>query len=671
MFVLKNINKTFTSSSSKQVVLSSINLSFPIKGLVFIKGESGSGKSTLLNILGLLLKPTSGTMLFNGKDVSRMSNKEKENIRLNQIGYVFQHFNLIDELSVLDNLLLFENNKEKAERLLSSLGIKELENKKVSKLSGGEKQRVGIARALMKDPLVLLCDEPTGALDEENSKNVRDILLELSKSILIIVTSHEKTLFNGARYFVEIEKGNIKDSNLIEDKVKPIRLNKRGYKGNLRPFRRLIRKKNRAKSIICLICFIFMEVVFSCGLGFQKGASKIESLIMDTSFDSLFLSVSKKEKVSSSSSLNLVKQSKPSKNDISFLLDKADAYASLSFALPYSESFYLEEEKQVPANFVPYLPSDLLTFSSFNLENFSLTKNMLVFVNDSFSFFYKDINPGDELVVKRKMMFEYEQGNDEIDIEFRFKIASIIKEFSFLNSPRVYFPYDEVASLLDSFFLPNYSNIQGRDVSVLDFIINSSPSSSYSGQESILHCKSKEDALKMFDLIRQFEKEDAPYSFSSRVYTTKNSYSNLSSLICLCLRLFAIFEFALCFILLLLDCFYCYLRNKKHNAILLCLGINKPRIISLFSINSILVFLSSIVLFAPLSLFAFGIINKFLAPRLGFDFLIINPLLNFNRIPFFIPILFLVFAISIYSLSFLLLYFLLSKIDIAKELKDE
>lgn len=222
MFVLKNINKIFTSSSSKQIALSSINLSFPSKGLVFIKGESGSGKSTLLNILGLLLKPTSGTMLFNGKDVSRMSSKEKENIRLNQIGCVFQHFNLIDELSVLDNLLLFENNKEKAGRLLLSLGIKELENKEVSKLSGGEKQRVGIARALMKDPLVLLCDEPTGALDEENSKNVRDILLELSKSILIIVTSHEKTLFNGARYFVEIEKGNIKDSNLIEDKVKPI-----------------------------------------------------------------------------------------------------------------------------------------------------------------------------------------------------------------------------------------------------------------------------------------------------------------------------------------------------------------------------------------------------------------------------------------------------------------
>ena len=184
MFVLKNINKTFTSSSSKQVALSSINLSFPIKGLVFIKGESGSGKSTLLNILGLLLKPTSGTMLFNGKDVSRMSNKEKENIRLNQIGYVFQHFNLIDELSVLDNLLLFENNKEKAERLLSSLGIKELENKEVSKLSGGEKQRVGIARALMKDPLVLLCDEPTGALDEDNSKKVRDILLELSTYLI-------------------------------------------------------------------------------------------------------------------------------------------------------------------------------------------------------------------------------------------------------------------------------------------------------------------------------------------------------------------------------------------------------------------------------------------------------------------------------------------------------
>ena len=384
MFVLKNINKTFTSSSSKQVALSSINLSFPIKGLVFIKGESGSGKSTLLNILGLLLKPTSGTMLFNGKDVSRMSNKEKENIRLNQIGYVFQHFNLIDELSVLDNLLLFENNKEKAERLLSSLGIKELENKEVSKLSGGEKQRVGIARALMKDPLVLLCDEPTGALDEDNSKKVRDILLELSKNILVIVTSHEKTLFNDAHYFVEIEKGNIKESNLNEGNVKPIRLSKRGYKGNLRPFRRLIRKKNRAKSIICLICFIFMEVIFSCGLGFQKGASKIESSIMDTSFDSLFLSVSKKEKVSSSSSLNLIKQSKPSKNDISFLLDKADAYASLSFVLPYNESFYIGEEKQTPVNFVPYLPSDLLTFSSFNLENFSLTKNMLVFVNDSF-----------------------------------------------------------------------------------------------------------------------------------------------------------------------------------------------------------------------------------------------------------------------------------------------
>lgn len=671
MYLLKKISESFGSGPNKETALSSISLSFPSKGLVFIKGESGSGKSTLLNILGFLLTPSIGKLYFNGKDVSKLSSKEKENIRLNQIGFVFQHFNLIEDLTVLENLLLFENDKEKAAEVISKLGIKNFANKSVSKLSGGEKQRVGIARALMKNPLVLLCDEPTGALDEENSLRVRSILESLSKDILVVAVSHEKYLFNNANYYLELERGHIKETNLPLTSLISKTFKKRRFKGNLNPFRKLLSKKNKVKSMICFFSFCLMEAVFSCSLGFQKGARQINDSIMESSFDSLFLKVSKKEKVSTSSSLNLVKESKPNRSDLSFLGEKADLYSSFSFALPYSESFYINDTKQTPANFSPYFPTDLLTFDKYNLSDFLLTKNMMVFVNDSFLSFYKDVKVGDTIKIKRNLIFEFESGKDEIDLILNFNVASSLKEFSFLNSPRVYFPYDEVASLLDSVILPNYSLLREKDISILDFIINSSSESIYSGRESLLHCRSLEDAKNVFGIINEFSKEDAPLSFSSRVYLTKDSYSSLSSLICLCLELFSVFELVLCVVLLLLDCFYCYLRNKKYCAIFLCFGLGKARVISLFSFNSLLVFLFSLFAFVPLSFLSFKTINTFLAPKLGFESIIANPIFSFNGIPFFIPSIFIMVSILIYLFIFLLLYLLLSKVDIAKELKDE
>lgn len=671
MYLLKKISKSFGSGSNKETALSSISLVFPSKGLVFIKGESGSGKSTLLNILGFLLTPNYGKLFFNGKDVSKLSSKEKENIRLNQIGFVFQHFNLIEELTVSENLLLFENDKERALKVLSKLGIKDFANKSVSKLSGGEKQRVGIARALMKSPLVLLCDEPTGALDEENSLKVKSILESLSKDILVIAVSHEKRLFNNANYYLELERGHVKETNLPLTNSLPKTFKKRKFKGNLNPFRKLLSKKNKVKSMICFFSFCLMEVVFSCGLGFKKGAEQINDSIMENSFDSLFLTVSKKEKVSASSSLNLVRESKPSKSDLSFLGKRVDVYSSFSFALPYSESFYINDAKQTPTGFSPYFPTDLLTFDKYNLSDFILTKNMMVFVNDSFLSFYKDVRVGDTIKIKRNLTFEFENGKDEIDLVMNFNIASSLKEFSFLNSPRVYFPYDEVAGLLDGVILPNYSLLREKNMSILDFIINSSSESIYSGRESLLHCRSLEDAGSVFGIINEFSKEDTPLSFSSRVYLTKDSYSSLSSLICLCLELFSIFELALCIVLLLLDCFYCYLRNKKYCAIFLCFGLGKARVISLFSFNSFLIFLFSLLAFMPLSLLSFKAINTFLAPNLGFESIIANSLFSFNGIPFFIPLIFAMASIFIYLFTFLLLYLLLSKVDIAKELKDE
>lgn len=200
MLKLINVCKSFKYGKEKVVVLNKINLDFKKNELVFILGKSGSGKSTLLNIIGGLLEVDSGSVILDDKDISKFSNSLLCSYRNNMIGYVYQNYHLIEYMSVIDNIKLGMtvkgNNSNKIEDILKKLGIYSKRKIKVNKLSGGEKQRVAIARAIINNPDIILCDEPTGALDSFNSIKIMDILKELSRDKLVIVVSHDNVLAN-------------------------------------------------------------------------------------------------------------------------------------------------------------------------------------------------------------------------------------------------------------------------------------------------------------------------------------------------------------------------------------------------------------------------------------------------------------------------------------------
>ena len=241
MLKLKNVCKYYNVGKSKKIILDNITLDFKDRELVFILGASGSGKSTLLNIIGGNLSCDSGEMWLDGECITNYSDKELDNYRSSIIGNIFQDYNLIDYMNVIDNIMLGYNyglTKKEIDVLLKQLGIYSKKNVIVNKLSGGEKQRVAIARALVNNPDIILADEPTGALDSQNGLEVMEILKKISNNKLVIVVSHDNNLAN--KYATRII--NIKDGKCNYDEIK----------GNSFIVSNFIKKKNNIKTILKL-----------------------------------------------------------------------------------------------------------------------------------------------------------------------------------------------------------------------------------------------------------------------------------------------------------------------------------------------------------------------------------------------------------------------------------
>lgn len=219
---LKNINKDYGTGISKVQVLSDVSFKAHSGELSLVLGPSGSGKSTFLTIAGGLQRPTSGQVLIDGQDISRFSEKQRDEIRLNQIGFVLQSYNLLSYLSVADQFALVDRvhkgnlNPDRLEKLLQELGIDQLVNKFPDELSGGQNQRVAIARALYTDPAIILADEPTAALDSERVKVVGRLMKEMAKQYdkAVVVVTHDLRLKDFADRIYQIMDGKMTEQPL-------------------------------------------------------------------------------------------------------------------------------------------------------------------------------------------------------------------------------------------------------------------------------------------------------------------------------------------------------------------------------------------------------------------------------------------------------------------------
>ena len=216
---IKDITKVYKSGEEDTIALGGVDLTVKKGEFVAIMGPSGSGKSTLMHIIGLLDRPTAGEYKLDGKDVSKIGKKQQAKIRNQEIGFVFQQFNLLTRTSALENVLLptiygkVPNAEKKAKKLLEKVGLGDRIKNKTNQLSGGQIQRVAIARALIMDPAIILADEPTGNLDSKRSDEVMKLLQEINKGgATIVLITHEPDVAKYAERVITLRDGKIVSS---------------------------------------------------------------------------------------------------------------------------------------------------------------------------------------------------------------------------------------------------------------------------------------------------------------------------------------------------------------------------------------------------------------------------------------------------------------------------
>ncbi|EKF86731.1 ABC transporter ATP-binding protein [Methanobacterium formicicum] len=207
----KDVWKTYHMGDSDVNALAGLNLTLEEGSFTAVMGPSGSGKSTFLHVAGILDTPSKGLFRINGRQTSELSVKEQAILRRNEIGFIFQRFNLLSQLSALENVTLpmINEDSEKAKMILDKMGLHDKYHKFPNQLSGGEQQRVAIARALINDPSIILADEPTGELDTANANSIMQVLQDLNRNdgVSIVIVTHNQASADFADEIIHMQDG--------------------------------------------------------------------------------------------------------------------------------------------------------------------------------------------------------------------------------------------------------------------------------------------------------------------------------------------------------------------------------------------------------------------------------------------------------------------------------
>lgn len=654
---LKKVSKKYLIEKDKTFfALKDVSLTFPGTGLVSIVGKSGCGKSTLLNIISGLDKPSSGIVYFNNESISGWKKESLEDFHNYQIGIVFQQYHLLSEETALYNVMLpmivMGKTNKRAEidaiYILNKLGItKDLYEKQSSFLSGGEKERVAIARALINAPKVLLCDEPTGALDSNNSVVVMNILKKISTRRLVIIVSHNKELVS--RYsdrIISLKDGQIISDEIINTSDKKIPIvkekNKRNNKSWIFHFMKSNFKNRKKRNLFVSLALVIGLTFFFLSFGLKNGYQKSLNESIKKQFDFHVCEI-KKEVVNDipGSKIKLVQNLRPTKEDIQELEKRYPNSVfelNVSYLVPnilnihyngliikdllynpiYSfSSDYIDKtlliNGQIPLK--DNLNEVVINTTAYNLIKKKTNKeplNMVLSIENSIDTIFKK-NQDDSII-------------DTFTYQKKIKIIGIIKEMKFLSSPIIYYSYSLLINYLNNSSLQNLSNYKGENISWyerLSDVLNNDLMSSYSYYMFV--------KLNNVEKIITYQQEiSAPLMLTNTSLEKGVTLINLVNALSVGLYVFTIIGLIGTFLILGITAFASYLEDSKKRAILSSFGARKSSVETIYLFENLSISYSSLLISLTLSVLFSKIINLIISKSISINNIIDIPLLIYK-----------------------------------------
>lgn len=668
MLEVKNISKSFALSENRDYcVLNKISFTLPDRGLFFLFGKSGSGKSTLLNILCGLIKPDEGEVLIDGTNIFKLKKSEFEKMLKDNIGIVFQKYNLIDDLTMKENLDIAASIKgnvddDYVDELIDRYKLEGKLNQNVNTLSGGEKQRVSVIRALINDPKILLLDEPTGALDEENSLLLYRDLYEISNRCLVIMVTHNVNLLHEkCDGYIELRNGRIDLLEFNEDNKRKFDAveKRKGKRKNDNKFISMITKKNIFKNIklnmINLASSLFTMLFIILSFFFNEGIKNNKEKIFDTYIDKDTFEVSKTIKESiKDSPLSLVKSERPNNDEIEQLIINKDIVSS------YDYSYFFNCEKILEIDGIKIKDFYLKPFYDISLKENEIVANQTFFDKYLTNNLAKNSEHSSALFIKKDIYSKtnntYEIIKDTCSVEINFSLKYVKKEFFYLNQPTIFYNPFYVEKILKSTHATNLSQKEEKDISYYDLVERSGGNEEITNYKILLFSLNEKERNYLLTL------KNGLLEITNNSFIIIDSFSTLAKTVFLGLDFFVIITLLTSLFVSSFLAYFSSIRNEKESAILATLGARESQIKKIY-INEQLffAFIGSLMGVLTSILFSKGI-NEILKGYFLYDVINIDWKIVFLFVVFFVVFSFI--CISIPTIK-------IKKNNLYEELKEE
>ncbi len=696
LFELNKVSRFYLIDKKQKYVLKDVTLSLPSHGLVTILGKSGSGKSTLLNLLGKIDAPSEGTIYFNNEDINKYKEKKISAYHSQCVSFIFQHYHLLDKQTALYNVMLpslisgksYQTAKEEAIILMNEFGLSEgLFNKRCIDLSGGERERIAILRSFINKPLVLLADEPTGALDKTNAVLVMESLKKISESSLVVLVTHNNKLAKQySDRILHMQDGKIVKDERINDIYNPkekvtIKKNRTNHNwlNQIVNSNFIKRFKRNIFSISALTIGLVSSLLI---IGFSNGKEQSILKSMQKQFDYGSASINKENKIRNPNSpITLIQTIRPSQEEIQELTNEYEdfhiCYSYDALLTPFPEISFNDS---VIEDFT-YQPIYSFTDQSTNhdllikgkLPSFDTLNQVVINTKayDELNRMFKFDCLNSYIRIKDEHSYSYYTNNietpyitDYFTYDRLVQIVGVVDEITFLNMPKIYYSYKALDSYLDEIYLNNLSAYD-YEVSWKQRIIEAQDNEDISSYTCRLFLKDYRNIEK----LKTTKEEITDYVITSNALTIEETLFSLVEAASVGMEVFLVIALVGVAMIIGIISFASYNEDIKDSAILLCLGAKRDDIALIYIIESMLLGLISILLSFIISSLLTKPINLLINKFTSLIDVIDIPFKRFYNHSFFLPIIIFVGTLLICIVSTYLPIAFSKKISLKEELK--